>query len=417
MEFGAILMYVISYFGLFTAIFFLLTLFENKDKIASPRPRAYPTVTVVVPAYNEQKTIAKTLKSLVDLDYPKDKLTIMVVDDGSKDRTYEISKNFERFGVKVFRKENGGKASALNFALRSSDSDLFAALDADSFASSQALKEMVGYFEDKNVMAVTPSLKVHDPKNTLQRIQYVEYLIGIFLRKVFAFLGSIHVTPGPLTIYRKSFFDKYGGYDEHNLTEDIEIALRIQEKNYIIENSVSASVFTVSPKKFKPLLKQRLRWYIGFTENVMNYRGLFHPKHGNLGLFVLPASFFSVLLVLITLFYTSYKIVTRTIIQNYQNLASINFEFWRLFQNMSFDTFYMGFNSLTVLSLCSLFLGIGIVVIAKRLSKEKTKIRFFYFLYLIVYWALFGFWWLFAGIYTFLGKKVSWGARSAQTYK
>ena len=340
MDFGDILIYITSYFGLFTAIFFFLTLFENRKKIKNPKYTRLPSVTIAVPAFNEEHTIAKTIKSLLRLDYKKKKIRIIVVDDGSLDKTYSVAKKFECENLKVYRKKNGGKGTALNFALEKTNTELFGALDADSFVRSDALKKMIGYFENPKVMAVTPSLKVYKPKNILQKIQYIEYLMGIFLRKIFAFLGSIHVTPGPFTIYRVSFFRKYGGYDSFNPTEDIEIALRIQEKKGIIENSVDATVHTVTPASFNELLKQRVRWYSGFTQNVMDYKHLFSYDYGNLGMFILPASFASVLLVVVSLFYTIYKIITRTIIQNLLNWNYIDFDFWRLF-DPNFDFFFL----------------------------------------------------------------------------
>ncbi|MBR9691537.1 glycosyltransferase family 2 protein [Candidatus Woesearchaeota archaeon] len=410
-DFGTILVYVVAYFGLFTGIFFILTLIENKDNLSNPKPRYFSKVSVVVPAYNEEKTIAKTIRSLLNLDYPKDRLQIMIVDDGSTDNTYKVAKGFRKYGVEVFTKENEGKAAALNLALKKSKGEFFGALDADSFVDKKALKKIIGHFQDKNIMAVTPSLKVYEPKTFLQKIQYTEYLMGIFLRKIFAFLGSIHVTPGPFTIYRKSFFQKYGGYDEYNLTEDIEIALRIQTKGYEIENSVDASVYTVSPAKFLPLLKQRIRWYTGFTENVIRYKELFNPvKYGNLGAFILPGSFISVGLVIITLFYASYKFITRILIQNFINLRAIGFDLSRFF-HFKPDIFYVNLSSKLFISILTIMIGITTIYIAKKLSKEKTKIKFFYIAYMLVYWMLFGFWWLIAGAYTVLGKKVEWGQR------
>ena len=128
----------------------------------------------------------------------------------------------------------------------------------------------------------------------------LEFLLGVYLRKVFAFLGSIHVTPGCGTIYRKSFFDETGPYQEGNLTEDIEVAFRIQTLDGIIENSIDAEVFTLGVRKFKPLLNQRLRWYKGFIDNTVMYKRIFGAKYGNLGMFILPCSFVSVLIAIVS---------------------------------------------------------------------------------------------------------------------
>ncbi len=410
MDLITILIYIMTFFGIYTTLFFFYTLFEFRQKLKNPKTKNIPKVTICVPAYNEEKTLAKTIKSLLNLDYPKNKLEIIVVDDGSKDDTYKIAKKFEKYGVKVFTKKNEGKGTALNFALKHCKGELFGGLDADSFVNSDALKKMIGYFENPEIMAVTPSLKVYQPKNILQKIQYIEYLFGVFLRKIFAFLGSIHVTPGPFTIYRKYFFEKYGGYDENNPTEDIEIALRIQSKHYQIDNSVDANVYTVAPKTFRSLLKQRIRWYLGFIDNVLNYKKLFGKDHGNLGMFILPASFISVMFAVIMLFYTGHLFFSR-VIQDYINYKAIGFDFSTLL-NLNFDFFFINNGLLTILSLISIVMVVLILIIAKRISEEKTAIKFYYPLYFLFYWILFGFWWIIAGTYKIFGRKVVWGKRS-----
>ncbi len=408
MEFGDLLVYSVAFFGLFTSIFFLLTLLENRNLIHIRRPKSLPLVTIIVPAFNEAKSIEMTLASLLHLRYPKGKLKIIVVDDGSTDETYQIAKNFENSICQVYRRKNGGKASALNFGLRKCATELVGALDADSVVDKDALMKIVGYFcLNPRIMAVTPSMKVYKPSNVLQKIQRIEYLIGIFLRKVFALLGSIHVTPGPFTIYRRSFFQKYGGYDEHNLTEDIEVALRIQKHKYYIENSVDAEVFTITPNNFSILYKQRLRWYVGFCENVWKYRELFNRKYGNLGLFILPASFLSVLLVIISLFYFAYRLIANAI-RIFINYYSIGFDIKPLL-DLRFDAYYINANSIILLSLLTLFVGFLIIYFAKYVAMEKTNLKSNYFFYLFLYWILFGFWWTAALLYKATGRKIKWG--------
>jgi len=411
MNAGHILIYIISYFGLFTAIFFLLTLFENLHRLKNPKPKKIPSVTLIVPAYNEEKTIEKTIKSLLALNYPKDKLKIVIVDDGSKDNTYKISKKYEGKNLKVCTKENGGKGSALNYAIKRSRTEFIGGLDADSFVTRNALKKIVGYFDNPKVMAVTPSLKVYKPKNFLQKIQMMEYLAGVFLRKIFAFLDSIHVTPGPFTIYRRSFFEKYGYFDEDNITEDIEIALRIQKHNFLIENSADAEVFTVAPAKFTELLKQRVRWYVGFIQNVKKYTSLFGRQHGHLGSFILPVAFISALLVIIVLFYAAFRFVSNAF-QNIMNYYLVGFDFKTLMQ-FKIDLFFLNLNAMTVLAVFCLLFSISMIYFAKKISNEKSKIRYSYVMYLFFYWLLFGFWWVIACSYQIFGKKVTWGGKTA----
>src|SRR3989344_3496153 len=109
-------------------------------------------------------------------------------------------------------------------------------MDADTTVDPKSMKNMVRFFKGKNVMCVSPAIIIDKPRNILQRVQYMEYLLSLFLRKAFASLKSIYITPGAFSAYRKSFFDKFGLYDVGNPTEDLEMALRIQYKGYYTEN-------------------------------------------------------------------------------------------------------------------------------------------------------------------------------------
>jgi cellulose synthase/poly-beta-1,6-N-acetylglucosamine synthase-like glycosyltransferase len=399
--------YTAVYFGLFTGIFFLFTFFENMGGLRDRVAKKIPFVTILVPAYNEETTIKGTVFSLLNLDYPKDKIEIIVIDDGSKDKTLEIVKKFEKRGVRVFTKENGGKASALNFGISKCRGELVGCLDADSFVQSDALKKMIGYFEDEGVMAVTPSIKIWKDRNLLQRIQRIEYLMGVFLRKAFSYLDSIHVTPGPFTIYKKEFFDKYGGYDVGNLTEDIEVALRIQRKGYRIENCMDANVYTVGPENLKSLQRQRNRWYVGFLENVFNYKDLFGREHGNLGLLVLPGAFISVALSISLFVYTFWTWIFNSI-NGFLNLSSVGFDVAPFLKNASLDASFIDFNPLRLLAIFSLFLGLTIVLIAKKYSNEDYKVGLSYFVYIGIYWLLFAFWWVVAISIKLFNRKIAW---------
>ena len=383
------IVYLLTYIGLFFSVYFLFTFFSGASRLTNPIAKKIYSATIAVPAYNEEETITKTIRSLLKLNYPKGKLDIIVVDDGSSDHTFEIASKFSK--IRVFRKENGGKGSALNFALRKAKGELFAALDADSVTSPDALLKMVGYFDDPEVYAVTPSLKVAPPKTFLQRIQYVEYLFGIFLRKVFSFLDAIHVTPGPLTLYRKDFLIKTGGFDEHNLTEDIEIALRIQSKNKRIENAIDAEVFTTTPERFKPLFFQRLRWYTGFMNNVFRYKHLFHPRYKLLGVFILPSAFLSVSIVMFFVFF----FLIRFFLKGFQailNYSAVGFDFPTLFDQFRIDFFYLYFGPALFLALLSLALFVIFVSLASIYSRDKQRHFYFYPLYLLLYSFLFAFW-------------------------
>ncbi|MFH1470726.1 MAG: glycosyltransferase family 2 protein [Candidatus Micrarchaeota archaeon] len=278
--------YVLAFLGLYAAVFYFLLYITQSERVGlDPEPKMLPSVSVIIPAYNEEECIGKTIQSILSLDYPKKKLEVIVVNDGSKDKTAEVAKHYT---VKLINKKNSGKANSINVALKHAKGELVAIMDADSFVTKGALKKMVGYFGDPEVASVTAAMKVWEPKTAVQKLQTGEYLLNAFLKKLQSFVDGISVTPGPFSVYRKSVFKRLGGFDENTLTEDQEIALRIQSANMRIENSINAEVFTQVPKSIRSLFKQRRRWYLGYLQNIWKHKALFSPRYGDFGMFVLP---------------------------------------------------------------------------------------------------------------------------------
>lgn len=409
--FTQVIVLMTIFLGLFTGIYFLLTLDQNKDKIKTKLKEYFelPAVTVIVPAYNEENTVAKTLNSLLNLDYPKDRLTLMVVDDGSKDKTLEVLKIFEERGVIVHTKENGGKGSAINYGIDRCKTDFIGVLDADSWVDDQSLKRLVSLFNKQDVMAVTPSMMIGDVKGFLKGLQSIEFLVVVFIRKTLSFLGSIHITPGPFTIFRKKFFEKHGKFDRETITEDIEMALRIQSNGYVIENAVDAYVYTTGISKFWPLFKQRIRWFRGFIDNVLKYKHIIDRKYGNLGLFILPAAFIAVGLTVLTVIITLFNLFK----QSYTYFLKwyyINFDITSLL-SFKFDIFFLNIDSMLILTLIGLAISITIICISKGLGNEKQKIKISYLYYLVAYWLFFSAWWIVAICYKVTNRKIKWGSR------
>ena len=286
-----ILIYFGLFWGLYFAIFVLGTFFENKDKILKiPQRKNWPQVCLIVPCFNEEKNIEKTLQSLIELDYPQEKLEIIVVDDGSQDQTFFRAKVFKKRDqrIKVFRKEkNGGKYTALNFGQKKTRAEFVGSVDADSYLEKDALKKIIGYFDNPQIKAVISTVKVGRVKNLLEGVQYIEYLLAAFLRKIFSILDSVNVAPGPLSVFRKEVFEILGPYRKAYLTEDLEIALRLQRANFKIAHAIEAIVYTQPCPNFRALFRQRLRWRRGFLLNLKDYRELLNfKKHGNLSFFL-----------------------------------------------------------------------------------------------------------------------------------
>jgi cellulose synthase/poly-beta-1,6-N-acetylglucosamine synthase-like glycosyltransferase len=216
------------------------------------------------------------------------------------------------------------------------------------------------------------------------------------------------VTPGPLSLYRKSFFDKYGDFDEDNLTEDTEIAFRIQAHNYRIENSMDAEVYTIAPKNFKELLKQRTRWYYGLLKNLKLYPQLLNPKYGYLAMFALPAALLSVILLLIIVVYFSYLGID-SFVQTFIHWNEVGYDFLTLIKDYKLSYLYYELTSpVTILLLFSLSFNLLFIILAKIGSKDKEPIKLSYAYYMAVYAYLYSFWWAMVLFYKVLGGKIKW---------
>jgi cellulose synthase/poly-beta-1,6-N-acetylglucosamine synthase-like glycosyltransferase len=283
-------LYMVIYTNIiFLAILFLLIFKERKNEIhKDPPQKSFPSVSILIPAFNEENSIAQTIDAVRAMDYPKNKLEVIVIDDFSKDKTSEIAR---AKGVKVFRNEtNKGKAYSVNRGLVNAKGEFIATVDADSFPRKTALSRAMRYFTSEKVAAVTTSIFVkYDSGSFLARMQRIEYILILATRKLLQYINAIYALPGPLTIYRKDVMLKLGGFDEKNMTEDIEAAFRLLSNGYEIKMSFDSHVYTKVPKTFKSWWKQRVRWGIGGMQTFRKYKwALFDPRLSTFGLFVVP---------------------------------------------------------------------------------------------------------------------------------
>lgn len=295
-------METLVYVGLFIALYFevfLLVSFVDAKRNPGPLPTprtSWPSVTIVVPCFNEEAGIARSLHSLLALEYPQELLSVIIVNDGSTDRTGSIAETFTNDSrVTLLTKENGGKHSAMNLALSHTTSEFIGCLDADSTVAPDALTYIISAFSDDHIVAVTPGINVRDPQTALQHLQNVEYRLSIFNRYALSTLGSVFITPGPFSFFRTQIIKKVGGWRHGHSTEDMEMGMRLQEHGYSIVNEPRAIVETTTPPTLRRLIKQRVRWSYGFLRNTLDYRHMVgNPRYGNLGIFVLPTALVSI---------------------------------------------------------------------------------------------------------------------------
>ncbi len=409
---------LITYFLLFTSlnfeVFMLIKYFERREDIKKEEAfskipvKNYPTVSIIVPCWNEENTVSKTVHSILNLDYPKDKLQVVVVDDGSTDGTWKVLQKFKNNPqVELHSKTNGGKYTALNHGLGVIDSDLVGCLDADSYVDKNALKYIVTYFQNKEIMAVTPSVKLWQPKTPLELLQKVEYGFGIFTRKIFHFMQAVYITPGPFSIFRREVFNKLGVYRHAHNTEDIEIALRMQKNGLKIAHAHAAIVHTVPPKTVKKLLKQRVRWSYGFLKNAFDYRDMFfNAKYGNLGVFVLPMaaiSFGSI----ISVFFVSLSHFLSSLYDQYVRFEAVGLSInWSHIFN--FDWFYVNTQIISLITIVA-FLGTVMMILASReMSEGKVKINMDLVYYFVLYAILAPLWMAKAAFNAVFSIRTTW---------
>jgi cellulose synthase/poly-beta-1,6-N-acetylglucosamine synthase-like glycosyltransferase len=393
-------------------VFFFVTFLENRKKIVirdgKITLKEYPAVTITVPCWNEERTIEKTVNSLLNLNYPKDKLKVFLIDDGSTDNTLNVINKFSLYNnIKIFHKKNGGKFTALNLGLQNLETDFFGCLDADSFADSESLIRLMSYFEkDSSIMAVVPSVTVTGSVNFVQGAQKAEYYMGVYFKKMLDFLGAIDVTPGPLTIFKRKVFDDLGVYRHGHNTEDMEIAYRMQKNNYKIEHCNDAYVYTNTPKTIKKLYRQRLRWIFGFINNTIDYRGvLFKKKYGNFSVFTLPVRIASVVAVT----YLFGKIVYNFGEFIYSKMIVFKIiGFHPSIKNFVFDPFFINMQTFFLLIVVTYALVFFSMIFGRRMAEGKWGLSLDMLYYFPIFSLIAPFWLMQAIYNTLLQRKPAW---------
>lgn len=239
-------------------------------------------VSVLIPAYNEQVGITKTLESVMNCDYHD--FEIIVLNDGSTDGTEQEVFNFiERsksegcyhHNVLYRRLTNGGKAKALNRGLHLASGEIIITVDADCVVDKSAINEMVKAFKEPEVGAVAGNVVIANRKKPIELVQQLEYLCGFFYRRADSNFDSVFIIGGAAAAYRKSTLDEVGQFDETIITEDIEMSTRILAKGYKTRYAANAVVYTEGPSELKGLCNQRLRWKYGRLVTLYKYRHLF----------------------------------------------------------------------------------------------------------------------------------------------
>ena len=258
------------------------------------RPQRKPstlTISAVVPAYNEEKVIARTVDSLLAQEPPI--LEVVCVDDGSTDNTLAVLRAAYQGNprVKILGKANGGKSSALNLGFAAAQGELAVALDSDTIFTPRTVAELCAPFSDPRVAAVAGNAKVGNRINRLTRWQALEYITAQNLeRRAWDLAGAVPVVPGAVGAWRRALVVAAGGFHEDTLAEDTDLTLRLIAEGYRVVYAEHALGYTEAPEHARALLKQRFRWTYGVLQACWKHKAkLFRRRGGMLGWVILPA--------------------------------------------------------------------------------------------------------------------------------
>jgi len=275
------------------AIIGLLALIEKLRPDQAVMPNPPPSVTVLIPAHNEESVIVQTVNSVLLSDFPD--LRIIVVDDGSTDKTGELlDENFSREPrVRIIHQVNRGKAAALNVALSHADTEFVVTIDADTEIESDAISKQIRHFSDPQVGAVAGNVKVGNRSRWLTRWQALEYITSQNMEKrAFDLLNCITVVPGALGAWRKKAIEAAGGITADTVAEDADLTIAIRRLGWRVSYDEEAIAWTEAPETASQLIRQRFRWTFGTLQSFWKHGDtLLRPKYGTLGWIALPNIF------------------------------------------------------------------------------------------------------------------------------
>ena len=261
----------------------------DHTKLADPPP----AVTVLIPAYNEESVIVETVNSVLLSDL--EDIHVIVVDDGSSDKTLELLQaNFGRNeAVQIIHQVNHGKAAALNNALLHAHTDIVVTIDADTEIEPDAIRKLLRHFSDPTVAAVAGNVKVGNRSRWLTRWQALEYVTSQNMEKrAFDLLNCITVVPGALGAWRRKAIEDGGGITADTVAEDADLTIAIRRLGWRITYDEEAIAWTEAPETPGALIRQRFRWTFGTLQSFWKHANtLFRPKYGTLGFIALPNIF------------------------------------------------------------------------------------------------------------------------------
>jgi cellulose synthase/poly-beta-1,6-N-acetylglucosamine synthase-like glycosyltransferase/peptidoglycan/xylan/chitin deacetylase (PgdA/CDA1 family)/spore germination protein YaaH len=280
---------------LMSARLIIIGLFAIIDRLRKRKnyagPDYAPRVAVLIPAYNEEKVIVRTIRSVMMSNYKN--LRVIVIDDGSTDNTYRAAVDAYPADIAsgrlvVLTKPNGGKADALNYGIEKTREEIYIGIDADGVIAHDAITNLVCHFADPKIGAVAGNAKVGNRVNLWTRWQALEYITSQnFERRALDLFDVVMVVPGAIGAWRTRAVKDGGCYHTNTVAEDADLTMNLLEQGYSVIYEDQALAFTEAPVNMDGLMRQRFRWSFGILQAVFKHRGAI-TKRRAMGLFALP---------------------------------------------------------------------------------------------------------------------------------
>jgi len=382
-----LLFLILFIFLFFIFIIFLISKFKNKTFTDFQ-----PNLSIIIPAYNEEKNIQNCLDSIKNSDYSKNKIETIIVDDGSTDKTRKVVENNR--DVILLKQNHLGKTEALNLGILKSSYDFVVTIDADCTIDKDFIKEIIKPFQDKKVGAITGTMKIKNNNSFISIFQNIEYHHNNLIRNSFSkvFDTSIWFF-GALACYRKDALKEIDFFKKDTASEDVDAAMEIKRKNYKIIHTDMAIGYTTAQNNLKGLFRQRSRWWTGGTQALFKNKDMFSFKQNPSILFLFINQFFWSFYAFISLPVIMYQI-NYWMPYNSQNFMSVFSYLFRWFSLLGpISVIYKipewGLSFYSFFGVLSGILTTIMIISAIRIFKDKLNFKnalaiFFYFPYTII---------------------------------
>lgn len=294
MNLTIILLYLLSFLLIWQFVGYpsLMAIVALKSKPKNKDYSFQPFVSIIVPTYNEEKVIEKRIENLVELDYPKDRYEIIVVDSGSTDKTSQIVKETikkhenNQPTLRLLKEdERKGKASAINLGKKHAKGDIVLITDANSIFDKNVLKEMMPHFKNPEVGAVSGRYFISNPDETLPSSESFYWEIEHVTLLGESFLDSISIVIGTISAWRKELMN----FRSETVGEDLDMTIQIRRNGYKIRYEPEAKVYEPSATTPEDQIKQRKRTSLGTIQNMFKHLGYFLPPRDLYSILIFPS--------------------------------------------------------------------------------------------------------------------------------